>query len=225
MKVAVSSEGPGLESQVDPRFGRAGGFVVVDMETMQADYVDNGASQAAALESITANVEALQKQHAEFTATLEEQFEQSESAIKTAQATAIKSMERSADQLEEQHRNLGNALQKNVARQDTQLNELFEQNKNNLTAMHQSQEAALEWLNRSITTLQQQQEQLSATFQKSVTDRQNMLVGAFEQNMAQIIEHYLLGAIGDQYDLKSQLPSIIKQLEANKQVIADDMKL
>ena len=48
MKVAVSSEGPGLESQVDPRFGRAGGFVIVDMDTMQADYVDNGASQAAA---------------------------------------------------------------------------------------------------------------------------------------------------------------------------------
>ena len=37
MKVAVSSEGPGLESMVDPRFGRAGGFVVVHMETMQAD--------------------------------------------------------------------------------------------------------------------------------------------------------------------------------------------
>ena len=35
MKVAVSSEGPGLDSQVDPRFGRAGGFVIVDMETMR----------------------------------------------------------------------------------------------------------------------------------------------------------------------------------------------
>ena len=48
MKVAVSSEGPGLESQVDPRFGRAGGFVIVDMDTMQAEYLDNGASQVAA---------------------------------------------------------------------------------------------------------------------------------------------------------------------------------
>ena len=48
MKVAVSSEGPGLESQVDPMFGRAGGFVIVDMQTMRTDYVDNGASQAAA---------------------------------------------------------------------------------------------------------------------------------------------------------------------------------
>lgn len=52
-----------------------------------------------------------------------------------------------------------------------------------------------------------------------------MLVDAFEQNMAQIIEHYLLGALGDQYDLKAQLPSIIKQMQDNKQAIVDDMKL
>jgi hypothetical protein len=52
-----------------------------------------------------------------------------------------------------------------------------------------------------------------------------MLVTAFESNMAQIVEHYLLGALGDQYDLKAQLPSIIKQMEANKDVIVEDMKL
>lgn len=45
-KVAVSSEGPTLESRVDPRFGRCGGFAVVDLETMGVEYVDNGASQA-----------------------------------------------------------------------------------------------------------------------------------------------------------------------------------
>lgn len=47
-KVAVTSQGPTLDDQVDPRFGRAGGFVVVDTETMEARYVDNGASQAMA---------------------------------------------------------------------------------------------------------------------------------------------------------------------------------
>jgi len=45
-KIAVSSEGPTLDSPVDPRFGRAGGFVVVDTQTMESVYVDNGASQA-----------------------------------------------------------------------------------------------------------------------------------------------------------------------------------
>lgn len=46
--VAVSSEGPELTDMVDPRFGRAGGFVVVDTETMQTRYLDNGACQALA---------------------------------------------------------------------------------------------------------------------------------------------------------------------------------
>ncbi|WP_045217281.1 NifB/NifX family molybdenum-iron cluster-binding protein [Desulfonatronovibrio magnus] len=47
-KVAVTSEGPNMQDMVDPRFGRAGGFVVVDPETMEHEYVDNGQSQAMA---------------------------------------------------------------------------------------------------------------------------------------------------------------------------------
>lgn len=44
-KVAVTSDGPTLENMVDPRFGRAAGFVIVDLETMETRYVDNGGSQ------------------------------------------------------------------------------------------------------------------------------------------------------------------------------------
>jgi len=44
-KVAVSSVGPGLESAVDSRFGRAAGFVVVDTDTMAAEFIDNNAAQ------------------------------------------------------------------------------------------------------------------------------------------------------------------------------------
>jgi predicted Fe-Mo cluster-binding NifX family protein len=47
-KVAVTSEGPALTDMVDPRFGRAGGFIVIDPETMEHKYVDNGSSQAMA---------------------------------------------------------------------------------------------------------------------------------------------------------------------------------
>lgn len=45
-KIAVSSAGPTLDSSVDPRFGRAAGFVVIDPDTMEFEYVDNGSSQA-----------------------------------------------------------------------------------------------------------------------------------------------------------------------------------
>jgi len=46
--IAVTSEGPGMESMIDPRFGRAAGFVVIDLATGQDSYVDNGGSQALA---------------------------------------------------------------------------------------------------------------------------------------------------------------------------------
>ena len=47
-RIAVTSEGPSLDDQVDPRFGRAAGFVVVDLETMETQYIDNGQSQVMA---------------------------------------------------------------------------------------------------------------------------------------------------------------------------------
>jgi predicted Fe-Mo cluster-binding NifX family protein len=47
-KIAVSCEEPSLDSQVDPRFGRAAGFLIVDPGSMAFEYIDNGASQAMA---------------------------------------------------------------------------------------------------------------------------------------------------------------------------------
>ncbi len=44
-KIAITSEGPGLDDQVDPRFGRAAGFVVVDLDSMETSYIDNGKTQ------------------------------------------------------------------------------------------------------------------------------------------------------------------------------------
>lgn len=47
-KIAISSEGPTLEDRVDPRFGRAAGFVIVDLATLDFEYLDNGAGQVRA---------------------------------------------------------------------------------------------------------------------------------------------------------------------------------
>lgn len=46
--IAITSEGPELTDMVDPRFGRAGGFVVADLAAGTTKYVDNGGSQALA---------------------------------------------------------------------------------------------------------------------------------------------------------------------------------
>lgn len=47
-KIAVTSLGPSMTDMMDTRFGRAGGFVVVDLETKESTYIDNGNSQAMA---------------------------------------------------------------------------------------------------------------------------------------------------------------------------------
>lgn len=41
MKIAVTSKGVNLESEVDPRFGRAAYILIVDTDTMAVDVLDN----------------------------------------------------------------------------------------------------------------------------------------------------------------------------------------
>lgn len=41
MKIAVSSRGPLLTSEVDPRFGRAAYIMIVDLETSKFEALDN----------------------------------------------------------------------------------------------------------------------------------------------------------------------------------------
>ncbi len=49
MKIAISSSGPDLNSQVDPRFGRASYFVIVDSDSKEiTNVIDNRAAQEAA---------------------------------------------------------------------------------------------------------------------------------------------------------------------------------
>jgi predicted DNA-binding protein (UPF0251 family)/predicted Fe-Mo cluster-binding NifX family protein len=45
-KIAISAEGPTLDDALDPRFGRAAGFLIVNPQTLEHEYVDNGAAQA-----------------------------------------------------------------------------------------------------------------------------------------------------------------------------------
>lgn len=55
MKIAISSQGQDLSAQVDPRFGRAQGFIIYDNEKDSHEYVDNNqnlnAAQGAGIQS------------------------------------------------------------------------------------------------------------------------------------------------------------------------------
>jgi len=46
MKIAITSEGPGLDAAVDPRFGRCKYFVIVDTDSKSIEALENKHAQA-----------------------------------------------------------------------------------------------------------------------------------------------------------------------------------
>jgi predicted Fe-Mo cluster-binding NifX family protein len=53
-KIAVSANGPTLEAEVDPRFGRCAYFIIADPETMEFEAVDNASAMASGGAGISA---------------------------------------------------------------------------------------------------------------------------------------------------------------------------
>jgi predicted Fe-Mo cluster-binding NifX family protein len=45
-KIAVSANGPTLDAEVDPRFGRCAYFIIADPETMEFEAIDNASAMA-----------------------------------------------------------------------------------------------------------------------------------------------------------------------------------
>ena len=175
------------------------------------------------LDEAIAQVNAELKDHT--TKQLEAQFSDYSKALKEAQDDALENLVKSAQQLREQHDELRVALEKNVTEQQDLLHKAFEENRTQIETMRDSQEAALKWLNQRAQAMHDQYQQIADTLQKNVKDQEVSMITAFQENMARIIEHYLLEALGSQFDVKEQLPGIIKQLEERKQDIVEDMTL
>lgn len=162
---------------------------------------------------------------AHVTRKLDEQFANYNDALKAAQDAALASVTESTAKLQEQHKQLAAALERSAAEQSALLHSAFDDNRAEIAAMKDAQGQALVALQHSAAEVQAQYQQISTTLQQQVAQQQQMLVGAFENNMAAVVEHYVLGALGEQFDLKAQLPSIIKQMEANKAAMVEDLKL
>ncbi len=163
--------------------------------------------------------------NAKITEQINEQFVEYGKEIKDAQDASLKSLTTRAQALEGQYQEFSKHIEKSITDQEAKLDKIFEQKSAQLATMQQAQEAAVQSLQKSVEAMEQQYLQLNEVLQKRVVEQEAIMLNLFEQNMAQIVEHYLLEALGDQYDLKAQLPAIIKQMEANKQTIVDDMKL
>lgn len=175
------------------------------------------------LDGAIAHINAILKEHV--THQLDAEFAEYSKTMQDAQDTALKNMTDGSNELKQQYHELSSILKDNIAEQNAMMHTAFEDHKSQLQSMDEAQAQALKTLGQSVEALQQQYQQMGQMLTTQVTEQKDHLVVAFEDNMAHIVESYILGALGDQYDLKAQLPAIIKQLEDNKQTMVDDIKL
>lgn len=82
---------------------------------------------------------------------------------------------------------------------------------------------AVESINKTQGAIEQQRKILTEQLSQQAEAAKAQLVAHFEENMADIVNHYIMLAIGDQIDLNDQLEYIIADLQANKKAIIEDI--
>lgn len=91
-------------------------------------------------------------------------------------------------------------------------------------SINDAKQLAIDSIQKTQATIEQQRELLSAQLTEQLNAEKSRTVARFEAHMADIVNHYVLEAVGDQIDLSEQLDFIVNQLEANKEAIMKDIK-
>jgi len=123
-------------------------------------------------------------------------------------------------------------LQQDLQITATQVNEYMKQEiKRTLTeeftkyeqSINDAKQLAVESISKTQGAIEEQRKILTEQLQQQAAAAKAQLVAHFEENMADIINHYIMLAIGNQIDLGDQLEYIVADLEANKKTILEDI--
>ncbi|MCL4357828.1 hypothetical protein M1512_02975 [Patescibacteria group bacterium] len=87
-----------------------------------------------------------------------------------------------------------------------------------------AKQMAIDSIEKTKQTIEEQRAELSQKLNEEVEAEKQRSINRFEANMADIINHYVLAAIGQQIDLSDQMEYILSELEANKQAISEDIR-
>lgn len=91
-------------------------------------------------------------------------------------------------------------------------------------SINDAKQLAIDSIQKTQDTIEQQRELLSAQMNEQINAEKSRTLERFEARMADVVNHYVLEAVGDQIDLSEQLDFIMNQLEANKEAIMHDIK-
>jgi len=86
-----------------------------------------------------------------------------------------------------------------------------------------AKQLAIESIEKTNAAIDEQRRLLGEELKKEITQEKAKTLQHFEQNMAAVVNHYVLAAVGDQIDLSDQLEFILSEMEVNKQAIIEDI--
>jgi hypothetical protein len=86
-----------------------------------------------------------------------------------------------------------------------------------------AKQLAIDSISKTQEAIEEQRQTLGKKMETQFAATEERMVKHFEENMAEIINHYIMITIGDQIDLNDQLDYIVGQLQANKAAILEDL--
>jgi hypothetical protein len=86
-----------------------------------------------------------------------------------------------------------------------------------------AKQLAIDAIDKTKQAVEEEREALVGRLREDFAEEKAMEIKRFEDNMTDIVNHYLLAAIGNEIDLGDQLEYIIANLEANKKAIIEDI--
>lgn len=86
-----------------------------------------------------------------------------------------------------------------------------------------AKQLAIDSIEKTNLAIDEQRKVLGQQLQNEINQEKSRLIKRFEDSMADIVNHYVLAAIGNQIDLSDQLEYILGELEANKRAILEDV--
>ena len=87
-----------------------------------------------------------------------------------------------------------------------------------------AKDQAVEAIEKTRNLIDEQRKVMVTQLQDELVKEKAVAVAKFEKNMATIMNHYILEAIGNEIDLTDQLDYIFAHLEDSKQSIIEDIK-
>lgn len=91
-------------------------------------------------------------------------------------------------------------------------------------SINDAKQLAIDSIEKTQATIEQQRELMTQQLAEQLSAEKTRTLARFEAHMADVVNHYIMTAIGDQIDLTDQLEYIMNDIQDNKEAIIEDIR-